>query len=176
MSSPDQIDLAAHIRTIPDFPKPGITFRDITPMLHDANAFRAAVVRLADRFGDKEIDLIAAAEARGFLFGAPIATLLGVGLVPIRKPGKLPYSTVEVEYDLEYGKDRLEMHSDAFKAGQRVLLVDDVLATGGTMKACCELVQGAGAHIIGCAFVIELEYLKGRERLTPHACESLLVY
>lgn len=174
--SPDRVDLAAHVRTIPDFPKPGITFRDITPLLHDASAFRAAVVRLADPFADKEIDLIAAAEARGFLFGAPMATLLGVGLVPIRKPGKLPYSTVAVEYDLEYGKDRLEMHSDAFQPGQRVLLVDDVLATGGTMKACCELVSNAGAHIVGCAFVIELSFLKGRERLAPHACTSLLTY
>lgn len=176
MSSPATIDLSAHVRTIPDFPKPGITFRDITPLLQDADAFRAAVVRLADRFSNREVDLIAAAEARGFLFGAPMATLLGVGLVPIRKPGKLPYSTVAVEYDLEYGKDRLEMHSDAFRPGQRVLLVDDVLATGGTMKACCELVESAGARIVGCAFVIELEFLKGRERLTPHACESLLTY
>jgi adenine phosphoribosyltransferase len=174
--SPDRIDFTKHIRTIPDFPKPGITFRDITPLLHDANAFRASVVSLGDHFADQEVDLIAAVEARGFLFGAPLATLLGVGLVPIRKPGKLPHSTVAVEYELEYGKDRLEMHSDAFKPGERVLLVDDVLATGGTMKACCELVQNAGAHIVGCAFVIELEFLNGRERLTPYTCTSLLKY
>jgi adenine phosphoribosyltransferase len=173
---PDRIDLARHVRTIPDFPKPGIVFRDITPLLGDPAAFRESVVRLADLYADREVDLIAAVEARGFLFAAPMATILGVGLVPIRKPGKLPYSTVAVEYDLEYGKDRLEMHSDAFRPGQRVLVVDDVLATGGTMKACCELVQSAGAQIVGCAFVIELGFLRGRERLTPHECSSLLTY
>jgi adenine phosphoribosyltransferase len=171
-----QINLRAFIRDIPDFPKPGILFRDITPLLADPTAFRSAIDQLASRFQGRSIDAIAAAEARGFMFGTPLAMVLGVGFVPIRKPGKLPFNTLSREYQLEYGTDRLEMHSDALSPGHRILLIDDVLATGGTMKACCDLVTGTGAEIVGCAFVIELLPLKGRELLKPLECFSLISY
>jgi adenine phosphoribosyltransferase len=176
MSATDGIILDDYIRNIPDFPKPGIQFKDITPLLSDPKAFRAAVDRLAGPFADRRVDAIAAAEARGFLFAAPMALQLGVGLVPIRKPGKLPFTTVFAEYALEYGNDRLEMHSDALEAGRRILVVDDVLATGGTMKACCDLVRSAGAEVVACAFLIELGFLKGREKLEPNEVFSLLSY
>jgi adenine phosphoribosyltransferase len=161
------IDLKAHIRDIPDFPKPGILFKDITPLLSHPEAFRATIRRLAERFQANPPDLIAAAEARGFIFAAPLALELSAGFIPIRKPGKLPYETVAQQYALEYGTDRLEMHCDALRPGRRVLLLDDVLATGGTMKACCDLVQKAGAEVVACAFVLELGFLEGRARLEP---------
>lgn len=170
------IDLTAHIRDVPDFPKPGILFKDITPLLGDPLAFRATIERLAEPFRDREIDVIAAAEARGFLFGAPLAMALGKGFVPIRKPGKLPYKTISWDYDLEYGKDRLEIHDDGLRPGQKVLLMDDVLATGGTMAACKQLVQSIGAEVVACLFVIELGFLKGRERLEPGEVVSLIRY
>ncbi|QDV35894.1 adenine phosphoribosyltransferase [Tautonia plasticadhaerens] len=176
MSATDGITLDDYIRNIPDFPKPGIQFKDITPLLSHPEAFRAAVERLAAPFADRGVDAIAAAEARGFLFAAPMAMTLGVGLVPIRKPGKLPFTTVSAEYALEYGNDRLEMHSDALEPGRRILVVDDVLATGGTMKACCDLVRNAGAEVVACAFLIELGFLKGREKLEPYEVFSLLSY
>lgn len=169
-------DLDRFIRNIPDFPKPGIQFKDITPLLADPAALRAAVEGLADLVRGRAIDVVGAAEARGFLFGTPLALALGVGFVPIRKPGKLPYRRVSQVYDLEYGQDTLEMHADALRPGTRVLLVDDVLATGGTMRACCDLVQSAGAHVAACAFVIELGFLEGRPKLSPVDVVSLIRY
>jgi adenine phosphoribosyltransferase len=174
--APTPTDLRPWIRDIPDFPKPGILFKDITPLLHDPRAFGASIDQLAAHHAGRQIDTIAAAEARGFIFGAPLALKLGAGFVPIRKPGKLPYATVATEYQLEYGTDRLEVHTDAFKPGSRVLLLDDVLATGGTMRACCELVSGTGASVVGCAFLMELSFLGGREKLAPYEVFSLITY
>lgn len=176
MTAPDGINLDAFIRNIPDFPKPGIQFKDITPLLADPGAFRVAIDRLTGPFSGRKIDGIAAAEARGFLLAAPMALALGVGLVPIRKAGKLPFTTVHAEYDLEYGTDRLEMHSDALEPGKRILVVDDVLATGGTMKACCDLVRNAGAEVVACAFLMELGFLGGRSKLEPTEIVSVLSY
>lgn len=170
------IDISPFIRDIPDFPKPGILFKDITPLLADPKALAGTIDQLAERFAGQSIDLIAAAEARGFIFAAPLAIALNAGFVPIRKPGKLPYQTVAQQYALEYGNDRLEMHCDALKPGTRVLMVDDVLATGGTMRACCDLARQAGAIVLGCVFVIELTSLGGRERLAPESVVSLLQY
>lgn len=175
----EPLDLGSYIRNIPDFPKPGVQFKDITPLLADAEALKTTVEQLAAPFrvgGHRHPDIIAAAEARGFLFAAPLAIELGIGLVPIRKPGKLPYKTVSEQYELEYGSNSLEMHCDAISPGSRVLLVDDVLATGGTMRACCELVRLAGAEILGCTFVIELDFLEGRRTLDPFPVHSLLRY
>jgi adenine phosphoribosyltransferase len=167
MSATDGIILDDYIRNIPDFPRPGIQFKDITPLLGHPEAFRAVIRGLADRFEGDRPDVIAAAEARGFIFAAPLALELNAGFIPIRKPGKLPYETVAQQYALEYGTDRLEMHCDAIAPGRRVLLIDDVLATGGTMKACCELVKRSGAEIVACAFVLELGFLEGRAHLEP---------
>ncbi len=176
MAGPDAIELRDYIRDIPDFPKPGIAFKDITPLLSLPLAFEAAIDRLEAAFADQGIQTIAAAEARGFIFGAPLALRLGAGFVPIRKPGKLPYATIALEYQLEYGSDRLEVHTDAFGPGRRVLLVDDVLATGGTMRACRDLVQSTGAEVVACAFVIELSFLEGRAKLEPSQIVSLVTY
>jgi adenine phosphoribosyltransferase len=176
MAGPDAIDLRDAIRDIPDFPKPGIVFKDITPLLSSPAAFGATIDRLENAFAGKGIQTIAAAEARGFIFGAPLALRLGAGFVPIRKPGKLPYATIALEYQLEYGKDRLEVHTDAFGPGRRVLLVDDVLATGGTMRACRDLVQSTGAEVVACAFIIELSFLEGRAKLEPTEIVSLVTY
>jgi adenine phosphoribosyltransferase len=173
-SSP--LDLTSYIRDIPDFPKPGILFKDITPLLGDPRAFRAAIDQLVSHFRGERIDAVGAAEARGFLFGTPLAMGLGVGFVPIRKPGKLPYQRITQIYELEYGSDTLEMHSDALGPGSRVLLIDDVLATGGTMKACCDLVRSIGVEVVACAFVIELGFLQGRKKLAPTDVFSLIRY
>jgi adenine phosphoribosyltransferase len=170
------MDLARHIRPIPDFPKPGILFRDITPLLADAPAFREAIARLAQPWRGERLDAVAAVEARGFLFAAPLALELNVGLIPVRKPGKLPADTIAHEYDLEYGRDRLEMHRDVLSAGARVLVVDDVLATGGTAAACMRLVEAAGGTVAGAAFLVEIEALGGRGRLAPQRVESVLRY
>jgi adenine phosphoribosyltransferase len=170
------IDPRDYIRDIPDFPKPGILFKDITPLLADPGAFGASIDRFEEAFAGRGIDTIAAAEARGFIFGAPLALRLGAGFVPIRKPGKLPYATLALEYQLEYGSDRLEVHTDAFQAGHRVLLIDDVLATGGTMRACRDLVQSTGAEVVACAFLIELSFLGGRAKLEPTEIFSLITY
>ena len=170
------IELTDYIREIPDFPKPGILFRDITPLLASPVAFRTAIERLAENYSGRGIDVVAAAEARGFIFAAPLALALGVGFVPVRKPGKLPFTTHALKYDLEYGSDTLEIHIDGIAPGNNVLLVDDLLATGGTMQACCRLMEKAGAHIAGCAFVIELVDLGGRERIAPHEAFSLIKY
>jgi adenine phosphoribosyltransferase len=168
--------LTDFIRAIPDFPKPGILFRDITPLLAAPDAFRAAIQQLAAHYRDKKINAVAAAEARGFLFAAPLALELNVGLVPIRKPGKLPFDTHAFHYELEYGTDTLEMHIDGITAGQNVLLVDDLLATGGTMQACCRLVEKVGAKVAGCAFLIELSGLGGAKRIAPYEAFSLIQY
>ncbi len=168
--------LTAFIRDIPDFPKPGILFKDITPLLADYGAFRAAIDQMAAHFRGRSIDVVTAAEARGFLFAAPLALELHVGFVPIRKPGKLPYHKRSYSYELEYGTDTLEMHIDGIEAGQRVLIVDDLLATGGTMEACCRMIEECGAEIVSCAFLIELAFLKGAERLKPHPVFSLIQY
>jgi adenine phosphoribosyltransferase len=167
-------DLRRYIRDIPDFPKPGIIFRDITPLLADAAAFQAAVSYMAEPFRGQAVDAVAAAEARGFVFAAPLALELNAGFVPIRKPGKLPYERHTYRYALEYGEDAVEMHRDAIAPGARVLLVDDVLATGGTMHACCQLVEQAGGEILACVFLLELGYLHGRERLSAYPVYTLL--
>ena len=170
------MDLARHIRPIPDFPKPGILFRDITPLLADAPAFREAIARLAQPWRGERLDAVAAVEARGFLFAAPLALELDVGLIPVRKPGKLPADTISHAYDLEYGRDTLEMHAGMLAQAARVLVVDDVLATGGTAAACMRLVETAGGVVAGAAFLVEIEPLGGRERLAPHRVEAVLHY
>ncbi len=157
------------IRDIPDFPTPGILFKDITPLLDDAEAFRWAADEMADRFSDTQADRVVGVEARGFILGAAVAYRLGLGFVPVRKPGKLPYNTRAVDYQLEYGTASLEAHTDALSPGQRALIVDDVLATGGTAAAAVELVSSAGAAVAGVAFLIELGFLSGREKIEVDA-------
>lgn len=170
------VNLSHHIRDIPDFPKPGILFRDITPLLADAAALATAVERLAAPWHDAGIEAVVAVEARGFLFAVPVALRLGIGVIPVRKPGKLPADTIGHDYDLEYGRDRLEMHRGLIAPGARVLVIDDVLATGGTAAACMRLVEAAGGRVEGAAFLVELNALGGRERLAPARVESVLVY
>jgi adenine phosphoribosyltransferase len=169
-------NLADHIRDIPDFPKPGILYKDITPLLLDGEALSEAVAQLADWARPLDVDFVVAAEARGFILGAAIARELGVGFVPARKPGKLPHETISAEYILEYGVDALEMHADALADGARVLLHDDLLATGGTARALAELIEGTGARIAACAFLVELAFLGGRERLAGYDVHALLTY
>lgn len=171
-----EIDLKSCVRNIRDFPKPGIMFRDITPLLARPDAFRESIRRMADPFRDAGVTAVAAAEARGFIFAAPLALEFNCAFVPVRKPGKLPFDTQAFHYELEYGTDTLEMHTDAVKAGDRVLLVDDLLATGGTMQACVRLAEQSGAEVVGCAFVVELTFLPGRAKLAPHRVESLIQY
>lgn len=166
--------LAASLRNVPDFPKPGILFKDITPVLADAELFRDVIAVMADRWRAENITHVAGIESRGFLFAAPVALELGAGLIPIRKPGKLPYSTAQKEYALEYGTDQLEMHVDACPAPSRVLIVDDVLATGGTAAAGCELVTQVGGTVIGCAFLLTIGGLGGRSRLTGYLVQSIM--
>jgi adenine phosphoribosyltransferase len=170
------MELSDYIRSISDFPKPGILFRDITPLLAAPAALREAVRRMAEPFRSRPINAVAAAEARGFIFAAPLALELGVGFVPVRKPGKLPFDTHAFHYELEYGTDTLEVHIDGITPGQRILLVDDLLATGGTMAACCRLVEQAGAEVVGCVFLIELVGLAGRKKIEPHQVVSLIQY
>jgi adenine phosphoribosyltransferase len=172
--SPD--DLRALVRDIPDFPKAGIVFKDITPLLLDAVALDAAVSLMAAFARPLEVDLVVTAEARGFILGGALARELGAGFVPARKPGKLPSETVGVEYVLEYGIDVLEVHADAFADGARVLVHDDLLATGGTARGVCELVAGLGAEVVVCAFLVELSFLGGRERLAPYPVHAVLEY
>jgi adenine phosphoribosyltransferase len=169
-------DLRTYIQDIPDFPKPGIVFKDITPLFLDPEALRATVSALAEHARSVEADYLVSAEARGFVLGGAVAVEVGAGFILARKPGKLPRDTSSVEYQLEYGVDALEVHSDAIGPGARVLVHDDLLATGGTASALCDLVQNAGATVAGCAFVIELAFLGGRERLAPHAVHSLITY
>ena len=169
-------ELYQAIRDVPDFPKPGIVFKDITPLLLDPGRFRRAVELMAAPFGSSSVRRVVSIESRGFLLGAPIALLLEAGLVPIRKPGKLPAARGRVEYALEYGTDALEIHRDAVGQGDRVLIVDDVLATGGTAEAAAKLVRAHGAQLVGFTFLIELDFLKGRERLQSERVEALLHY
>jgi adenine phosphoribosyltransferase len=176
MSPETDLDLTAFIRDIPDFPKPGILFRDITPLLANPQAFRQAIRQMATRVGNRRVDIVAAAEARGFLFAAPLALELGAALVPIRKRGKLPFEKMSHTYELEYGCDTLEIHTDAIPRGSNVLLVDDLLATGGTMEACCRLVEKAGGSVVGCAFLVELGALKGIEKIGRYDVISLVKY
>jgi adenine phosphoribosyltransferase len=164
----NELNLTKYIRNIPDWPQKGILFRDITPLLADGRVFANAVKAISDRFRNEKIDYIAAVEARGFIFGAAIAANLGAGFVPIRKKGKLPYKTESVTYDLEYGTDTLEVHIDAVKKGSKVLMVDDLLATGGTMAAACKLIEKIGGKIHGIAFLIELKDLGGRKKIESY--------
>ncbi len=170
------IQLTDYIRDVPDFPKPGILFRDITPLLADKKAFATAVDALAEPFVGFNVDYVAAVEARGFIFGSAVAKALKVGFIPIRKQGKLPYKAESVTYDLEYGTDTLEIHSDAVKPGSRVLMVDDLLATGGTMAAACRLMEKLGAEISGLSFLIELTDLAGREKLLEYSIRTVISY
>lgn len=170
------MDLRSYIRDIPDFPQPGIVFKDLTPLWLDPTALDFAVGALARYAGSRRAELIVAAEARGFILGAALARELGVGFVPARKPGKLPSETVSAEYALEYGMDTLELHSDAFADRARVLVHDDLLATGGTSKATVDLVEQLGGEVVGCAYVVELSFLHGREALAGHAVHALVSY
>ena len=164
------------IRDIPDFPKPGIVFKDITPLVKDPVALKLAVHQLLQPFLGQNITAVAGMEARGFIFGSLVAWELGVGFVPLRKPGKLPYDIQSVSYELEYGSATLEAHIDALDTGDQVLLIDDLLATGGTAQASCELIERLGAEIVACAFVVELDSLQGREKLSQYPVHSLLHY
>jgi adenine phosphoribosyltransferase len=172
----DVAALRAKIRDIKDFPTEGILFKDITTLLKDGPAFRAVVDMLAANYANERIDVVVGIESRGFIFGGAVAHQLGAGFVPVRKLGKLPGKTIEVEYELEYGRDALAMHEDAVRPGQRVLAVDDLLATGGTMAATLRLIQQLGGKVIGVAFMIELAFLKGREKLRDYPLHSLIVY
>lgn len=164
------------IRDIPDFPKEGIIFKDITPVLQSPAGLKEVVDKFSEHYANQKVDVIVGAEARGFLFGPAVAINLGAGFVPVRKPGKLPYETASMTYDLEYGTDTLEIHKDAVKAGDNVLMMDDLLATGGTMAASCELVESLGGKITGCAFLIELGFLNGKDKLGKYDIFSLLQY
>ena len=168
------MDLKKTIRDIPGFPKKGVIFKDITTLLKEAKAFKEAVDLIVEEYKDKKIDTVVSVEARGFIFGAVVGYKLGAGLVPVRKKGKLPYKTNSVTYDLEYGTDTLEIHQDAIKKGDRVLVVDDLLATGGTVKAVTNLIEDMGGEVVGCAFVIELLPLKGRDKLKGYNITSLI--
>ena len=169
-------DLRAHIQDVPDFPRPGIVFKDITPLLLDAKALESAVDGLADYARSREVDYVLSAEARGFVLGGAVAVACGAGFVLARKPGKLPREVASEEYELEYGLDALEVHSDAVSGGARVLVHDDLLATGGTAEALCRLVEQAGGEVVGCAFLVELAFLRGRDRLGGRDVHSLITY
>jgi len=170
------MDLREKIRVIPDFPKPGISFKDITTLLRDGEALQYSIKRMAEYFRGKGIEMVVGVESRGFILGAPLAYEMGLGFTLIRKPGKLPGEVLKVEYALEYGTDSLEIHKDAFRPGTRVLLVDDLLATGGTIQAAIELIKKLGGEVAGLAFLIELTYLGGRERLKDYDILTLVSY
>lgn len=172
----DGRNLKDYIRTIPDFPKPGIMFRDITPLLAAPDVFREVVDQFANHFRNSNVNSVIAAEARGFIFAAPLALQLEARFIPVRKPGKLPFDTQSFHYELEYGNDSLEMHTDALSKGDRVLMVDDLLATGGTMQACIRMAERADATVIGSAFLIELDGLNGRDKLAPYEVFTLVHY
>lgn len=170
------MNLYEKVRIIENFPKPGISFKDITTLIGDGEAFKQSIDEIVNYLKDKNIDLIVGPEARGFIFGVPVAYALGVGFVPVRKPGKLPYNTTKIEYDLEYGTDVLEIHEDAIQKGKRVAIIDDLLATGGTIEAVTKLVEEVGGEVVSLNFVIELEELKGRDKLKGYDVMSLLKY
>ena len=166
--------MEAYIRDVPDFPKKGIVFKDITPLLGNARALAHTVEQLVEPFTDAGVEMVVGIESRGFIFGSLVAQRLGVGFVPVRKLGKLPWKTVQASYDLEYGRDSVEMHVDAISPGQKVLVVDDLVATGGTVQATCQLVERLGGSIAGLTFVIELSFLNARKRLAPYRIHSLI--
>jgi len=174
------VDAIAHLRSlirdVPDFPRPGVLFRDITPLLADAGGMALSIELLANPFRGRHVDLVVGAESRGFIFGTAVACCLSAGFVLVRKPGKLPRATATRSYELEYGVDSLEMHADAIRPGARVLVCDDVLATGGTMKACCDLVRQLGGEVVGAAVLIELEFLRGRDKLKDIFIHSVVRY
>ena len=169
-------DLRRYIREIPDFPRPGIGFKDVSPLLADAGALDAAVAGLAEQIAGRQVDMVVGAEARGFLLGPALARELRAGFILARKPGKLPHTTVSASYELEYGTDTLEVHSDALTGGARVVVHDDLLATGGTAAAVCELVEQLGGQVVACVFLVELAFLEGRARLGARDVRSLVVY
>ncbi|NLK40509.1 MAG: adenine phosphoribosyltransferase [Planctomycetes bacterium] len=169
-------DLKRFIRDIPDFPEPGILFRDITPLLADKDALKTAIEALAKPFRQDRVQAVAAVEARGFIFGSAVARALDAGFVPIRKQGKLPWQTAQLHYELEYGEDTIEVHRDAIRPGMRVLMIDDLLATGGTMVAACKLMEMLEADIVGLTFLVELSDLAGRDRLKPYRIHSVITY
>lgn len=170
------MNLKDYIASIPNYPKEGVTFRDISPLMADGEAYRYATQQIVDYAKEKEIDMVVGPEARGFIVGCPVAYESGVGFAPVRKPGKLPRETIEVSYDLEYGSDTLTIHADAIKPGQRVLLCDDLLATGGTVKASIELIEKLGGIVVGCAFLIELKDLHGRDKIKGYDIFTLMEY
>ena len=170
------MNLKDYVASIPDYPKPGIIFRDISPLMADGAAYREATKQIVDYAKEKAIDMVVGPEARGFIVGCPVAFELGVGFAPVRKPGKLPRETISVSYELEYGTDTLTLHADAIKPGQRVLVCDDLLATGGTVKATIELIEKLGGIVVGCAFSIELEELHGREKIKDYDILTLMDY
>jgi adenine phosphoribosyltransferase len=170
------IDLSNYIRAIPDWPVKGVLFRDITPLLADAAAFKAAIDAMTAPFIGKKIEYVAAVESRGFIFGAAIAEKLNAGFVPIRKKGKLPFTTKSITYDLEYGTDTIEVHADAFGTGAKVLLVDDLIATGGTIAAAAHLVEKLGGEVVGITFLIELSFLHGRDKLSSYDIKTVMTY
>ncbi|MBP9920662.1 adenine phosphoribosyltransferase [Proteiniclasticum ruminis] len=170
------MDFKEKIAIVPNFPKEGISFKDITPLIGDGKAFQELIDTMAKKLKELKVDYIAGPEARGFIFGVPLAYALGVGFIPIRKPGKLPQETVSITYDLEYGTDTLEIHKNAFKKGDRVALVDDLLATGGTISACAKLIELAGGEVASIDFMIELTELKGRDKLEGYHVESMVQY
>jgi adenine phosphoribosyltransferase len=176
VAGPGTLDLRDFIRAVPDYPKPGIVFRDLTPLFGDAAALRHAISLLAGWASEREVRQVVGAEARGFVLGGAVAARIGAGFIPARKPGKLPRAAISAEYALEYGVDALDVHRDAMGPGDRVLVHDDLIATGGTAEALCRLVESAGAEVVGCAFVVELAGLHGRERLAGRDVHSLVAY
>jgi len=170
------MDLKRYIRDIPDFPQKGVMFRDITTLLKEPVPFRYAIDTIVERYKDRRVDKLVSVEARGYIFGGVIAYKLNCGFVPVRKPGKLPAETVSMDYTLEYGKNTIEIHRDAITSGERVLVFDDVLATGGTMQATCKLIEGLGGKVVGCVFISDLTYLKGSEKLKDYEVFSLVQY
>jgi adenine phosphoribosyltransferase len=172
----NNMNIKEYIADVPNFPKEGILFKDITPLMQNGEALKYVIDQISEYAKEKQVDIIAGPEARGFLFGTPVASSLGIGFVPVRKPGKLPRETVEFEYDLEYGSNKLAIHSDAVKPGQKVMIVDDLLATGGTVEAAIKLIEKLGGEVVGCAFLIELEDLNGRSKLEGYNIYSLLKY
>src|SRR5690554_895959 len=170
------MNLKKFIANVPNFPKEGILFRDITPLMQNGEALRFTMEKFCEYAKEKEADLIVGPEARGFLFGTPVAAMMGIGFVPVRKPGKLPREVVEYEYDLEYGSSKLSIHKDAIKKGQKIVIIDDLLATGGTVEAAINLIEQLGGEVVGCAFLIELKDLKGRSKLGNREIHSLITY
>ena len=170
------MDLREKIRVIEDFPKEGISFKDITTLVGDGDALKEAIDQIANHLKDKKIDLVVGPEARGFIFGVPVAYALGVGFVPVRKPGKLPGETISISYGLEYGEDQLQIHKDSIKPGQRIAIVDDLLATGGTVEAVAKLIEEVGGEVVSLDFAIELTELRGRDKLTKYDVLSLVEY